>query len=248
MLHSVRNLQGFSIAAEDGEIGKIDDILFDDEKWTIRYLVVDTGSWLSGRKVLISPISFLRADWPNGVMHVRLTQQQVRDSPGIDTDQPVSRQQEAALHQYYDYAPYWHGPHLWGYTILAPIVESRTYDDHVVNDAEQARQRGIEHDSHLRSAKDVMGHHIQATDDAFGQVGNFLFDDHDWSIRFIVIDTAHWLPGKDVLISPQRIDHVSWAEKSVYVNATRKEVESSQEYDSLNPPAREREQALYRHS
>lgn len=245
MLHSVRNLQGFSIAAEDGDLGKIDDILFDDEKWTIRYLVVDTGNWLSGRKVLISAISFLHANWPNGRMQVKLTQQQVEDSPGIDTDQPVSRQQEAALHQYYDYSPYWHGPHLWGYTILAPIVESRTYDEHVIN---EVRPREAGNDFHLRSVKDVIGHHIQATDDAFGQVGNFLFDDQDWSIRFIVIDTARWLPGKDVLISPQRIDQVSWTEKTVYVNATRKEVENSREYDSLNPPTREGEQALYRHS
>src|SRR5665213_3404720 len=114
MLHNVKELEGALVEAVDGQLGTVKDLYFDDKRWAIRYMVVETGTWLKGRKVLISPNAVHRVAWDDGVMHMSLTQQQVRDSPCIATDKPVSRQQEAAHHNYYGYPNYWDGINLWG--------------------------------------------------------------------------------------------------------------------------------------
>src|SRR5438093_9129794 len=118
MLHNVKELSGFTVGARDGELGRVDDAYFDDQRWVIRYVVVDTGRWLGGRKVLISPRSVRGIDWSNEVLNVDLTQQQVRDAPSIDTQKPVSRQHEIDYYNYYGYPYYWEGSGLWGPTIL----------------------------------------------------------------------------------------------------------------------------------
>jgi hypothetical protein len=247
MLHSARNLEGFAVSATDGELGKIEDIYVDDVKWAIRYFVVAAGPGANGRTVLLSPLSIDDIDWPNMKMRMKLSRDQVAKSPDIDLSKPVTREHEHALHRYYDYSPYWSGPELWGYSIIAPVLESRSYGEHIINkvhdDAEEAR---AEH-SHLRSGKSLIGYHLQATDQEFGRVVNCLVDDGDWSIRFIVVGTGVWLDGKDLLISPRRFDHVDWNEKSFHVNADRGEVEACPEYDSLNPPKPGSQADLYRH-
>jgi uncharacterized protein YrrD len=110
MLMNAHNLKGAAIIARDGAIGAIDDFYFDDEKWTVRYLVVDTGAWLFRRDVLISPISIQKVDEANNQVLVNLTRDQVKDSPDIDTQKPVSRQHETAVMNYYGYPIYWGGP------------------------------------------------------------------------------------------------------------------------------------------
>src|SRR5271154_1097351 len=114
MLTNASFLKGLTIHATDGELGTVDQFYFDDESWAIRYLTVETGGWLGGRSVLISPISVLRTDWPPKQLDVALTKKQVENSPGIDTHQPVSRQHEAEFSAYYGYNAYWGGPFLWG--------------------------------------------------------------------------------------------------------------------------------------
>src|SRR5438105_5096052 len=107
MLISVKDLAGFHLAATDGSIGEVQDCYFDDVHWTVRYLVVDTGGWLSGRKVLISPMAIRGIDIDGEHVIVDLTREQVERSPDIDTHRPVSRQHEIALLQYYGYPSYW---------------------------------------------------------------------------------------------------------------------------------------------
>jgi hypothetical protein len=247
MLHSARSLEGFAVSASDGDLGKIEDVYVDDKRWTIRYFVVAAGSGPQGRRVLISPLSIDVIDWPNMKVRMKLSREQVATSPDIDLGKPVTREQEHALHRYYDYSPYWSGPELWGYSILAPVLESRSYGEHIINkvhgDAEKARAE----QSHLYSGKSLIGYHLQATDQELGRVVNCLVDDGDWSIRFIVVGTGGWLDGKDLLISPRRFDHVDWNDKSFHVNADRGEVEASPEYDSLNPPKPGSQADLYRH-
>ena len=114
MLRNSAHLKGFTIRATDGELGTVDQFYFDDETWAIRYLVVETGGWLGGRQVLISPISVVHADWEAERLDVALTKKQVENSPNIDTHQPVSRQHEAEYYGYYGYPYYWGGPYLWG--------------------------------------------------------------------------------------------------------------------------------------
>src|SRR5579863_8030871 len=114
MLTNNRDLKGLVIRATDGEIGTVDQLYFDDEIWAIRYLTVETGGWLDGRPVLISPFSIVNVDWPAKRLDVALTKRQVENSPDINTHQPVSRQHEAAYLGYYGYGNYWGGPNAWG--------------------------------------------------------------------------------------------------------------------------------------
>lgn len=247
MLHSVKALDGFTIAATDGQLGHVKDIYFDDDKWTIRHLEVDTGGWLTGRRVLISPISVSKIDWSRECINVSLTRQQVNDSPGIDTARPVSRQHETALYNYYGYPYYWSGPYIWGYTVFPTLVEQTPFEDPSRQATRlEMEEETSEEDPHLRSKDEVVGYDIKAVDDTVGHVDDFLFDERDWSIVLMVVDTRNWLPGKHVLISPNRIESVSWEEKTVVVGVTRQEIESSPEYDDDHPLEREAADEVYR--
>ncbi|HVL76566.1 MAG TPA: PRC-barrel domain-containing protein [Noviherbaspirillum sp.] len=236
MLHSARNLKGFAVVATDGSIGKIDDVYFDDEKWVIRYVVVDTGGWLTGRKVLLSPMSFRDADWQGRKMMVNLTRDRVRNSPGIDTHKPVSRRQEGALYEYYGYPYYWSGPYAWGYAAMPAVTEQEVFDSPERQHTREAMEQTSDEDMHLRSCADVTGYAIHATDDTLGHVDDFLFDEQDWSIRLVLVDPRDWWPNKDVMVPPERIVHVNWEDGTVDVNMSRAEIESSPEYDPDHPP------------
>ena len=252
MLHNVKELEGFTVGARDGELGKVEDVYFDDQRWTIRHVVVDTGGWLSGRKVLISPRSVRSFDWDGDVINVDLTQQQVRDGPSIDTDKPVSRQHEIAYNRYFGYPYYWEGASLWGPTMVPfpwvgaspdPGLAAQMPDDVAREMQSRVDDDGATADVHLRSCDEVIGYEIMASDGSIGSVDDFVFDEASWAIRFLVVDTRKWLPGKHVRLAPEQVDHVSWEDREVYVKMTRKAVEDSPEYDPSNPalPGAERE-------
>lgn len=246
MLHSIKELNGFSLVATDGELGKVEDVFFDDEKWTIRHLVVDTGGWLGGRRVLISPISIGSLDWDDDSIHVDLTMQQVKDSPEVDTTSPLSRQHEVEFYNHYGYPYYWMGPFAWGPTLFPGMADMKPNDEAERLQPGIGESEDIAHaDPHLRSAKEVLGYTIRATDDELGHVEDFLFNDEDWSIQLIVIDPRNWWPGKSVLVSPRRINQVNWAEQRVEVALTRTQVEASPEYDPVNLATAEVEHELY---
>lgn len=251
MLRSVNELKGQVIHARDGELGNVDQFLFDDERWTIRYLVVETGKLL-GRKVLISPISVDRKQKTDGLT-LSLTKEQIRNSPDINTDRPVSRQHETEYFNYYGYPYYWGGPSLWGGTSY-PIVHPATsgslgYPDRTAGHAGTAAtarpQPEKKEDPHLRSTKEVIGYYIEATDGNIGHVEDFLIDDENWAIRYVVVDTVNWWPGKKVVIAPQWIKDVSWTESRVYVELSRERIKNAPEYDPTAVIDRRYEDKLY---
>lgn len=252
MLHSVKEIIGFPIAATDGELGSVDDLYFDDSRWTIRYLVVDTGGWISGRDTLIPLQATRDVNWAEEAIGVNLTKQQVKGSPGIDADKPLSRQHESGLHNHYGYPYYWSGPRLWGATAFPNLFDlepsdRKAYEDLHAQDASgQPGEEGSRSDPHLRSFNEAAGYEIQTTDDTIGHVEDFLIDDKDWSIQLISVDTSNWLPGKNVLISPQRIQRVSWSEHKVIVNISKDELESSPEFDPASAPPLGPKYDLYR--
>ena len=241
MQKSTKDLKGNAIVATDGDIGKVDDFYFDDKSWTIRYLVASTGNWFLGKDVLLSPFAVGKADLSSGRINVKLTKKQVEESPSIDTDKPVSRQHEADYHDYYGYPYYWTGPYLWGSMFYPQLPDS---DREIVEERRAEREEAG--DVHLRSAAKVTGYHIEATDGGVGHVEDFIIDDETWEIRYMVVDTRNWLPGKKVLISPRWIDRVSWDDSKVYVNLSREAIKSGPEYhpDTLN---REYEGKLHDH-
>lgn len=230
-MKSTTQLEGFAAMATDGEAGSVNDVFFDDEQWTVRYLVIKSGGWLNSRKVLVSPIAVSGADWVNRTLGLNLTREQIRNGPDIDADKPVSRQHEAAFSDYYGYPYYWGGPMVWGfaaYPILPPVPPAEGTAQAPGGRAVPEPQQG---DPHLRSSKEVRGYEILASDDSVGHVEDFLIDERDWTIRFVVVDTRNWWPGKKVLISPERVERVSWEDRRINVGITRAEVEASPEFD-----------------
>jgi len=253
MKRNIGSLIGFTMGATDGEIGKVKDFYFDDHTWTIRYLIVDTGGWLSGRKVLISPQSLLNTDWENKVFPVNLTKEQVENSPDIDTDQPVSRQQEIELNQYYPWT-FWgdgFGPgSLWGGGIGTTGMMMGTltpFGGIPYGDENDQEPKKVEGDPQLRSCDQVKGYTISATDGAIGDVEDFIVDDNNWKIDFIEVDTGNWLPGKKVLISPSWIKDIDWPTSSVAVNASIDQVKNSPEYNPDQPLTEEYQSHLHQH-
>ncbi|MGD0661372.1 MAG: PRC-barrel domain-containing protein, partial [Syntrophorhabdales bacterium] len=171
MHYSVKDLKGYAIGATDGDIGKADDFYFDDDFWTIRYLVAETGSWLFNRKVLISPFALGEVDVSRERLNVTLTKKQVEKSPDIDTDKPVSRQHEMLYLDYYGYPYYWGGDYLWGYMAYPRLSKAD-----LRRDEKAQAKREAAYDSHLRSANKVTGYHIEATDGGIGHVEDFIID------------------------------------------------------------------------
>jgi hypothetical protein len=244
MLRKTKESRGYKLSARDGEIGQLKDFYFDDHQWTVRYLIADTGNWLPHRKVLISPfaVTGIRA-LPHKAVEVDLTRKQIEESPSIEAHKPVSRQFEAQYFEYYRWPFYWSGPMLWGPGALPGPVPLDAPPPELPPPTPPADPE----DSHLRSANEVAGYHIQALDHEFGHVEQFLFDDENWAIRYLVVDTRNWWPGKRVLLAPQWISEVCWSELRVYVDFDRDTVRRAPEYEPAAPITLEYEQKLFDH-
>jgi len=237
MLHKVKTLKGYALHSLDGEIGQVKEFYFDDQHWAIRYLVAETGSWLSNRQVLISPYALVAIDKEQHI-EVNLTRKQIEDSPPLDSDKPVSRQFEDAYYGFYRWPKYWGGPYMWG---AAPLI---VRDPEKWVDFSHGEKSW---DPYLRSSQDVTGHHIQAMDGEIGHVEDFIIDDETWAIRYLIINTRNWWPGKIVLISTRWIERVSWIESKVFVNLTRDTIRTSPEYPEDSLLTREYETSLHGH-
>ncbi len=256
MLRTTQDLEHYAIGATDGDIGHVKDLYFDDDAWVIRYLVVDTGDWLPGRRVLVSPIALREPDWIARTLPASITREQVRDSPDIDTKRPVSRQQESLWLQHYGYGDYWGGTSLWGEGMypyaMAPgfLVDGigrpeAGRAEALVREGEQARRRND--DPHLRSCNEVRGYHLHATDGEIGHVAALLVDDETWAIRYLVVETGHWWLGHKVLIAPTWITGVSWTDGTVSVDLDREAVRSAPAYVAADDWSRERDVRLFEH-
>ncbi|MBD3181589.1 PRC-barrel domain containing protein [Candidatus Poribacteria bacterium] len=234
MLRVVKEIYDYNIRTTDGKIGEVNDFYFDDQFWKIRYLVVDTSKWLSGKKVLISPIALGEPNWVDRELPVSLTKVQVKESPDVDTDKPISRQQEVELHEYYSW------PFYWDYEALANVGK-------MVNISEKKKAKIYEgkQDLHLRSMKEIVDYNIDAVDGEIGKVQDFVIEDKDWFVRYMVVDTRKWLPGKKVLISPEWVDRISWSDSRVYVDLPQEKIRNSPEFDPKQPVNREYEERLY---
>jgi hypothetical protein len=237
-----KHLKDFTVRATDGDLGKIEDVYFDDETWALRYLIVDTGTWLRGRRVLISPMSVKHLDWEGKTVQVALTTSQVEQSPGIDTHEPVFRQHEAEHLGYYGYPYYWGGPYLWGPAYYPGQASCVSAPAQVA--AEAARKESA--DSHLRSTEAVKGYHIATTDGDIGHVDGFILDDEFWAIRYLEVK-LNWLPGDKVLVSPTWIEKISWEDSSVFTGLTREAIKGAPAYIESRPITREYEKLLHHH-
>ena len=238
MFNKAKTLKAYKLQNLNGEIGKVDEFYFDDQYWTIRYLVADTGNWLTGKLVLISPYALDTVNKEEQFITLNLTKKQIEDSPSLDSDKPVSRQFEKNYYGYYGWPMYWSGPYMWGFY------------PYLVRDPEvwkELRQDEKEWDPNLLSTHDVMEHHIQATDGNIGHVEDFVIDDETWVIRYLIIDTQNWWPGKMFRVSPKWIERVSWSESTVFINLTCEAIKQSPEYTEESQLTRDYETGLHQH-
>ena len=245
MLRNARHLESFELRAVDSAIGHVADFFFDDRRWMIRYFVVETGTWLEHREVMIAPAAMHVPNWEHRVLSVDLTREQVRGSPPIDPEEPVSREQEVALTQYYNWPMYWGGAGFSDPMMLAappflPVIPLR------------ARRRGreastLDEQHHVRSVNDVRGYRIEANDGDIGHVDDFLIDDMDWRISYLVVDTRNWWPGRRVLVAPEWIYEVGWDEAKVMVDLSRDAIRRSPEYNPGAPLTADYTDPLHAH-
>lgn len=238
MFHKAKDLTGYKLGAKDGEIGRVKDFYFEDTNWTIRYVVADTGTWMTGRLVLISPFALAGVDEESRLFNVKITRDHVERSPSIDTHKPVSRQFEAEYAKHYGWPMYWYGPALWGPTPF-PVHEGA---GRLGGDALSQQREG---DPHLRSASEVAGYHLHATDGDLGRVHDFMIADEDWAIRYIIVETGHWWAGKKVLVPTQWIREVNWEQSKVYVDVSQAAIKAAPEYSDELRLSRDFEQKLF---
>ncbi len=255
MLRSVKDLEGYAVGATDGTIGHVKDFYFDDQAWVVRYLVVEAGAWLASRKVLISPIAIGSPDWAQRLLPVGMTKEQVRDSPDIDTEKPVSRQHEIEYSRYYSYPYYWGGAGYWGGgmypNLMIPGYGGYGSPQAIRSEEQGAYARAEEErrteDPHLRSTRAVIKYHVHASDGDIGHVDGMLVDDATWAVRYLIVNTSNWWQGHQVLIAPQWIDDVSWSGSKVSVKLTRQAIKDSPAYDPSSAPDRAHEAGLHEH-
>jgi len=231
MLQNIKELYGNKLAASDGDIGHVKDFYFDDKTWAVRYLVANTGTWLSERQVLLSPHAFGRWDRDEKSLLVNLTRKQIENSPSIESHRPVSRQYEEEYYSYYGWPAYWDGGGMWGIGEYPVVLPPPTKQEIV------AHQHHHRDDKHLRSTHAITGYDIQATDGAIGHVRSFMVDDKSWVIRELVVEAGHWYSGKEILISPSKIERIGYDESKVFVNLTKGDIQRTMEDDIVKAGA-----------
>lgn len=232
MLRSTKQLYGNSLDTAEGAIGNVKDFYFDDQHWAVRYVVVDTGSWLPRRLVLLSPHAFGSFNQDGVSLLVNLSRKQIEDSPAIEEHEPVSRQYEEEYFRYYGWPSYWNGGEMWGATgfpivappHLVPILEESGGGPAVDGD-----------DPHLRSTKAVTGYRIHTHEGAIGHVKDFMIDDKSWAIRHLVIEAGPWFERKEIEISPAHVERISYEESAVFVNVTKESIQEATDYEKPQP-------------
>lgn len=239
MLRSLKALRGYTVRAKDDDIGKVHDFYFHDDTWTVRYLVIETGHWLPGRKVLVATHALGKPNWSGFAFPVALTREQVEKSPEVDTDKPVSRQQEDALHKHFGWPLYWVDPGIGAWPGSSPMVP--------VFDCPEEKEAAAHEkaDTRLRSAKEITGYRILASDGALGHVEDLITDDVHWIIRYLVVHMGKVLPAKKVLVSPQWLKEISYPNRQVSVSLTRQKILDCPEFYPGAGVNREYEARIY---
>jgi hypothetical protein len=252
MLNNLKELLGFELWADEDSLGRVDDFYFDDSSWTIRYLVVDTQDWWEGgRRILVALAALSQSpDWINRRLFTRLSREEIKRSPDIDLEQPISRREEENLSSYFRWPAYWTGAETWtgpfGQILSGPIA----WAEAVRAEAEQEALSGeqLAKNYHLYSALEVENYRIGTLEGESGYAEDFIFDAGDWILRYLVADTGTLLlPGKKVLIPPNCIAFLDWQLASVETSLHQRQIQASPAYDPSLPWSTELEQHFTRY-
>lgn len=236
MLRTITAVTECNISATDGPMGQICGAYFDDEAWVVRYLVIEAGSKGRRRNVMIPPIALGEPQWSERLLPVSMSKRQIMRSPGTDTQKPVSREHALNCLNYYAGLGY--------YESDAEYQRLRTT---TVSQMSAGSGRGADDDPHLRSTADVTTCRLDAADGDIGSVLGLLVDQKSWAIRFMIVNTGAWWHGHQVLIAPESIDDIHWADSHVVVDLKRQNVKESPAYDLHAPFNNQQGESTYRH-
>jgi hypothetical protein len=223
MILGIKELRKYEVSARNGVIGEVDDFYFDDFDWSLRYLVIAGNEEMGGRKLLISTVALHRPDSNNNQLSIDLSKEILKNSPEVTFERPVTREEEVALHSYYDWPFYWEAAGISAYPFVEMVTDMKKQEE---------ENEGVHP---LRSAKQMLGLGIRARDGSIGSVDDFLVEDEKWNMLYIVVDTGAWLPGKKVLLSPQWVEKIRWGESDVEVDLSQETIKNSPEYDPSVP-------------
>ncbi|HYX32265.1 MAG TPA: hypothetical protein VE954_04075 [Oligoflexus sp.] len=232
MLYSTDTITRVKIQSSDGAYGDIKDVYFDDISWKMRYFVVDIGTWLTPRLVLISPEAIRQYSEDNKAFDTNLTKRQIMDSPAFDSEKTVSRQHEQSLSEYYRWSPYWSMPmraYHWSGIYMYPSYPADAADDD--NRRDDPADPGQEQDVHLRSFNEVKKYALRATDGDIGELDDLLIEPETWRITHVIADARKWWPGGQVVIDRGLVEDISWNDRNIVVSMTRDEVKNAPPYD-----------------
>lgn len=240
MLRSLKDLLTYNIEATDGGIGHVHDFYFDDVAWNVRYLVADTGSWLPGRKVLLSPVAIESADWDGRKLCVNLPRTFIKESPPVDTEKPISRQKEEEL------TTHFHWPAYWGSGLLMPITPPpAAFAEADRQDAEAREIKAKAADPNLRSVHEIIGYSVNAVDGRIGYVGDFIVDDETWNLKYMVVSLGELTSNREFLVFAELINLIDWSDSQIYIGMKMEQIEKSPLYDPSNPVNEQYEIHLY---
>jgi hypothetical protein len=243
MVFSVSDLKGVSLHATDGDIGSLRDLYFDEEGWVVRYFVVETGPLIFGKEVLLSPASVEAIDPRARRIHVDLTVDEIKGSPSIDVRKPVSRREEERFLQYYNLTPYWAGPDIWATAAYARGLPPLEGEGPEVEGAEEQDKA----ETKLRSCAEIRGYVVEGFDGTAGYVEDFLAEYETWRLRYLVLDTHKLFPGKRVLVSPDWVESIRWADRAVGVGLQTEVIKNAPGYEGITDLEEGYEQSLHEH-
>jgi sporulation protein YlmC with PRC-barrel domain len=246
MFRSTKELFGYQILAQDGEIGKVYDLYFDDDDWLTRYLVVDTGPWILGRRVLLVPDCLGQPDWTNETFPVDLTRKQIKESPEINTALPISKQQQISLHRYYRWPPYWSFATPFSTSPVSSVAATMQSESKYQDEEKKVVERMLEANSTLRSTKEIIGYQVNGEDGELGQVNDIILDDETWKLLYLVLDTSTGLKkGKKTLIAIPWVKWFDYKSHEVQLELRQQTIENSPSYDPSTPINHTHEEVLY---
>ncbi len=253
-------MEGYAVHASDGRIGKVHEFVFDTNRWALRYLVVDLGGWITGRKVLLAAAAIRHAE--PGELVVNVSKEQVRNSPDIDVTKQMPRSVESELHDHYGWPYYWQQPTYYDTRTSNPIThdpyaaptwpadttpESAKASYAAAGSPVKGSERNEPAEPLMRESREVHGYHIHAQDGDIGHVHDFAVEDENWIIRYLIIDTRNFLPGKHIAVSPKWVRQVNWEDRRVYLCLTKEQIEKAPRFDEQYPISRAYEEALFEH-
>lgn len=247
MLLVISALKGYALESTDGLVGTVTDFLFDQRSWFLKWAVVETGTWLNGRKVLIHPSAFGEPDYDRELIPVRLTKHRIEESPAFAVDRPVFPRDEVSFHNFYGIDPLVSTAGFFGVPSDASRLDPTAQADRLARRAIGDAASLEEDDASLRGVTDIVGFHMRAIDETIGHLENLLIDDETWSIRYLIVGTKTWWPGAHVLISPYAVRAIDWADREVALNITRQQVKTSPPWDPIALMSQMEEKHLHRH-